>query len=70
MNIQIQQELRDLAQRLDAGVGRPPFDYEGYRALIDDHCKGQTDEEIQREIEGIRRMTPDHTWPDWRGRLI
>jgi hypothetical protein len=68
--VNIQQELRDLAHRLDAGVGRPRFDYDGFRALIDDQCQGQTDEELQREIEGIKTMTPDHTWPGWRGRLI
>jgi hypothetical protein len=57
--VNIQQELRDLAVKLDGGVGKPLFDYEGYRALVYQMSEGKTDEELEREIEGLRRMIPD-----------
>jgi hypothetical protein len=62
----LQQELRDLAIKLAGVHQKPPFDFEGFRALIDERCKGQTEEEMQREIEGIRRMIPNRTWKGHR----
>jgi hypothetical protein len=65
----LKHELRDLALSLDAGTGKSPFDIEGYRRIVYEMAEGKTEEEIQREIEAIKKITPDHSWPGWRGRL-
>lgn len=41
----LRQELRDLARALDGGVGKPPFDYEGYQRVHDALWASLTDEQ-------------------------
>jgi hypothetical protein len=60
--INLQQELRSLALSLDPGVGKEPFDYEGFRAAYREFFKDMSQAELEYWTDKIKRMTPDASW--------
>jgi hypothetical protein len=60
---ELRNELRDLARSFDGQAGTPSFDEDAFRQLLRERYSLMSEAELERELEGMRRMTPS-LWPD------